>query len=103
MKLYTLNFRGNETYITDLRIKQDERINDLYYYNIRHDDEGTPCSLEKVVVFDHWGTLVSIKSLDHLLDESNFTELTEKEINDLYKAITELSTIKHEDMLKEEE
>lgn len=88
MILKKMIFRENEVYLTDLRIKPQDRIKGLYYYDIRHDEKGTPCSIEHGVLMNHWGTIVSIKNIDNILDirwkhEKKCTYLIEDDNNDL--------------------
>lgn len=106
MKLNKMTFRGDKVWITDLRIKPSDRINDLYYYDIRDNSEGEPCSIEDFVMVNHWGTIVSTKNLDHLLTQSwgngrRRIDLIEDEVSNIYTALSERSSIEHEDILKE--
>lgn len=81
MKLGKVNFRGNDIYITDLRIKKDQRKEGLYYYNIRHtdDDWGEPYSLEHSVLVNHFGSIVAKEEISEL-NNCSFIELTDEEI-----------------------
>lgn len=69
--------------LTYLRIRQEEREEGLFYYNLRHSDEdwGDPYSLEKHVLVNHFGTIATMEPIP-LLEENNekndkWIELTE--------------------------
>lgn len=68
---------------TSLRIPPAERIENLHYYDVRHDDDclGEPVSVEKFVLVNHLGTIVTREPLpltDACID-GHWLELTEEE------------------------
>ncbi|UYX56048.1 hypothetical protein M3Y14_34265 (plasmid) [Bacillus thuringiensis] len=70
---------------TSLRIPQEERNSDLYYYDIRHADCGwcEPATIEPFVMVNHYGTITTTLPLE-LNDgtESNqYLVLTDEEGN----------------------
>lgn len=104
MTLSKITFRGVEGYITDRRIKS-ERRSDLFYYELRHDDEdwSQPCTIEDYVVVNHWGTICFKESIDYLLNEwwstdRLQTDLTAYEVNDIFLAISAGERIEHKDI-----
>lgn len=53
--------------LTDSRIRQEERKEGLYYYNFRDSDNGSSiASLEKHVLVNHFGTLVTTQPIEYL-------------------------------------
>lgn len=54
-------FRGIECFITDVRIKDSEKIKGFNYYGIRHSDEdwSEPVTIERAVIVNNWGTLAT--------------------------------------------
>ena len=93
MILNKINFRGYEGYITESRIKPQDRKEDLFYYELRHEDDdwSEPCTIDDFVWVNFWGTICFKESINHLLtpwSESRLsTNLTEKEIDDIWFAI----------------
>lgn len=72
---------------TCLRIPPNERIPELHYYDIRADDEsnGIPCTLERFVFINHFGTIATAQPLP--LDEDGQLLLTEEEQAVIYESI----------------
>lgn len=52
--------------LTQERIGLDSREDHLHYYSIRQDDSGDPCSIEKAVLVNHFGTLVTMRPIQYL-------------------------------------
>jgi len=51
---------GREVLFSQFRIDRDTPPKGIYAYDLRHgDDDGTPCTLEKHVVVNHFGTVLS--------------------------------------------
>lgn len=72
--------------ITILRIKGPEQEPNLFYYHIRHSDSdwGKPISVEKHVLVNHFGTLVSTVSLDFLFEKKEYYTLKPCQRNVIY-------------------
>ena len=54
-----------------------------FWYFIRHSDThgwDKPCTIEKNVYVNFWGTILSHQPLEKLFKEQNFIALTEEEI-----------------------
>lgn len=58
--------------VEQFRIKQEERDPNLFYYDIRHEDNdwGEPCSLEKRVWVNHFGTMATSEPISEEAFES---------------------------------
>lgn len=102
-----INFRGNDVYITDLRIKKVDRSPNLFYYDLRHSDEdfSVPCTVEDFVIVNHWGTMISTKDLRRILNNSwgadrICTELEEDEIELFCHALSDGLCVTHEELIK---
>lgn len=69
--------------VTQLRIKKNERKPYLYYYDIRHEDEdwGEPWSIEKRVLVNHFGTIVTSEPILEIenANHRNYILLTSEE------------------------
>lgn len=51
---------GREVLFSQLRIDRDTLPKGIYAYDLRHgDDDGVPCTLEKRVAVDHFGTVLT--------------------------------------------
>lgn len=72
---------------TSLRIKEEERDPNLYYYDIRHSDEdfGEPAEIKEFVLVNHFGTLITEEPLD--LGEEGFYILTEEDAEAILSVI----------------
>lgn len=98
MILNKMNFRGHDCYITDERIKQADRKDNLFYYELRHDDEdwSQPCTIEDFVLVNFWGTICFKSSIDYLLTSWGQgrleTELSEEEVSAIWSALGERDT-----------
>ncbi|AIF68430.1 hypothetical protein GZ22_18575 (plasmid) [Terribacillus saccharophilus] len=71
-------FRGVDVVlIIKARLKRDTRDKDLYYYDIRHgDDWTTPVCLERGVMANFYGTMVTLQPIKELhKTDDNFPEL----------------------------
>lgn len=65
MKYHELVLFGQKMYVTDFRVQQKDRDSNLFYYEIRHSDDGwEPATIEKNVWVNHFGTLVSNKEIE---------------------------------------
>lgn len=97
MKFGIANIRGIEVYVTDVRVGSNvKKRSDLYHYQIRHSDEdwGDPCTIEPSVLVNHYGDIVSRKSLDHLLDTKakwKQLQLEDSDVEEIYKALATAS------------
>lgn len=51
---------------SSLRVPKSERDDNLFYYEIRHDDEcqGIPCELADFIFVNHLGTIATSKPLN---------------------------------------
>lgn len=63
--------------VTHLRVREQKE--GLYYYGIRHCDQdfGEPITVEKNVLVNHFGTLITKQELD--FKGYDYIELTEEE------------------------
>lgn len=63
-----INIFGQKAYVTDFRIPAKDRLPELFYYDIRHSDVnlGEPSTIEKRVIVNHFGVLVTTKELDFM-------------------------------------
>lgn len=51
---------GRDVLFTGARIDRDTLPRGIYAYDLRHgDDDGVPCTLEKHVVVNHFGTVLT--------------------------------------------
>lgn len=51
---------GRDVLFTQTRVDRDTLPKGIYAYDLRHDDDdGIPCTLEKHVVVNHFGTVLS--------------------------------------------
>lgn len=91
MELYEIDFRGEKVYITDLRIRKQDMSKNLYYYDIKYNDEEMPCSIEQHVLMNHWGTMVSTKNINNILfgRHTRSTCITEEEALSFCNALYE--------------
>lgn len=59
---------GKEAYglFTDLRVKRDTLPENVFAYDIRHDDDslGIPCEIQKFVLVNHYGCILTNKEID---------------------------------------
>lgn len=61
-----LKLRGKSVvYATSLRIPTSERLEDLFYYDVRSSDEnsGVPASIKRGVMVNHLGTIATTEPL----------------------------------------
>jgi hypothetical protein len=77
-------FRGVPViHVTGARIRQEDRQEGLYYYDIRHSDEdwGYPCTVEPYVLVNHFGTMVTTEPIEIEPDENGdvYLEITDEE------------------------
>lgn len=107
IKLNKIDFRGHEIYVTYSRIRAHDRVDKLFYYDIKSDNKWyIPCSIEEYVLVNHWGTIVSKTNLNKLLihdwmEKKRRTDLTEEEASSINEALGLEDYIKYEDILKE--
>ena len=86
---------GNILRVTESRVPEQERLPGLFYYEVRHgDDWGTPLTIEKHVLVNFWGTVVTTAPLelkDRLEGEMmlDYLDLTPKERNLLISMSTQ--------------
>ena len=52
---------GHDCLYTDMRIDRRSMPKGMYAYDLRHGDDGIPCTLEKHVVVNHFGTVLSTR------------------------------------------
>lgn len=79
--------------VTCRRIRQSEEQEGLHYYRIRHtdDDWGQPWSVEKYVLVNHYGTVVTSEPIPYLEETPSesegkrYIELTEDEIQFIFE------------------
>ncbi len=66
--------------LEDTRIPAKERDPNLHYYECRHSesDWSQPCSVEKWVVVNFWGTIITRKSLP-IPSTGDYIDLTKNE------------------------
>lgn len=98
MKLGKVNLRGKELYITDKRIRDNEQIEGLNYYHIRHTDAdwSEPCSIEHKVTVNHFGSVVTKDDLSELIN-NDYIELTDEETQLIQRAVA-TANIEYEDI-----
>jgi L-rhamnose isomerase len=69
--------------VTGARIRQEDRQEGFYYYDIRHsdDDWGYPCTVEPYVLINHFGTIVTTQPIEFEPDENGdaYLEITDEE------------------------
>ena len=69
----------NIVYITSARITKDNRMENLYYYDIRSDDEGfTPIEICKSVMVNHFGTIVTDGPIEEIENGATLEILSEE-------------------------
>ena len=77
-----------EIEIRSTRIKPTERDGSLYYYDIRHDEDwDNPVTIEKKVIVNHWGTLVSTVNLDALFESEDYVNITPEQQSLIYEHV----------------
>lgn len=61
-----INIFDQKAYVTDFRIPKKTRLPEFFYYDIRHSDIslGEPSTIEKRVIVNYFGVLVTTKELD---------------------------------------
>jgi len=67
---------------TSLRISAKDRDPNLYYYEIRHDDDGfSPTTIEHSVLVNHFGTIAFKKPLElkHYDNKALILKLAQKQ------------------------
>lgn len=66
---------------TSLRVPKEERDPNLYYYDVRHDDDciGIPSEVSKFVMVNHLGTIITKGELPLTDFGGSCLELTEEE------------------------
>lgn len=71
--------------LEDKRIPKAERDPNKFYYELRHADNdwSVPITVEKNVLVNFWGTLISDKP--YPLNDGGFHSLTEDEVDDLLR------------------
>ena len=69
--------------VTEARIRQEDRQEWLYYYDIRHSDEdcGYPCTVEPHVLVNHFGTMATTEPIEIGPDKNGdaYLEITDEE------------------------
>ena len=90
-KSIKINFRGYDCELIRDRIRPIDTPG-KYVYNIRHDDNEQPCTLEQHVQVNYWGTLISDTEID-LLDGSlydHYSILSQFEIDQLNEIMNKI-------------
>lgn len=89
------SIRGIEVYVTDSRITK--RRSGLYHYEIRHDEDWMPSTIEKRVVVDHYGTVVCRQSLDFLFkgvkQGADYILLNGDEVFSIFESLNEMNML----------
>ena len=84
------HFRGVPViHVTALRIRQEQREIDLFYYDIRHAEEdwSEPVTVEPHVLVNHFGTIVTTKPISFEPDDDGnaYLEITNEEKDEILK------------------
>ncbi len=60
-KFENVTVLGKPMLFTSLRVDKNTVPENLFVYEVRHDDDctGIPCELAKWVMVNHWGTVIS--------------------------------------------
>lgn len=78
---HNIEIFGHKAYVVGQRVPQNEQSPELFYYGIRYNDtDFEPPTIEKLVIGNHWGTLVTAEALD-------FRGLDYIELNDTQKQL----------------
>jgi len=74
-----INIFGHEAYVSDFRLPAKGRFPELFYYDIRHSDTdlGEPSTIEKDVLVNYYGTLVTTKELN--FGDSDYIPLSDEQ------------------------
>ena len=75
---YYMDFRENEFLIVENRIPEQNREKDLYYYELREYDNEDGYTIEKKVVVNFAGTLISNIELLHNKEYMDYNEFLKK-------------------------
>jgi hypothetical protein len=69
----------------DLRIPKEKRDPNRYYYELRHADNDWSCpiTVEKAVLVNFWGTLISDKP--YSLNDGGYYSLSEDEVDEFVR------------------
>lgn len=88
---------GKEVLFTCLRVDRSTVPEGMYAYDVRHDDDcqGIPVEIQKFVLVNHWGTVITKEPLD--LGEYGYLYLEEDDWNyegytktlDEYRGVTQ--------------
>ena len=78
MKLHEIEIVG----ATCERISHEKRNENLFYYEVRHDDccVGEPISIQKSVMVNHWGTIITKQPISDLDNGCLFLSDEESEL-----------------------
>ena len=85
INIRTVNFRGQEVTVYEDQRLRDDRLPHLYYYEMRHPDNdlSIPATVERFVLVNFWGTLISTEPLDFQKDPASgldeYIDLSEEE------------------------
>lgn len=55
-----MDMLGQQVLFTNMRVDRDTVPQDLYVYDVRHDDDctGEICEIKPFVMVNHWGTII---------------------------------------------
>ncbi|WP_455529755.1 LPD28 domain-containing protein [Ruminococcus sp.] len=74
-----MNMLGQYVLFTNMRVDRDTVPQDLYVYDVRHDDDctGGICEIKPSVMVNHWGTIICKESIE--MDEFWHSKFVDKD------------------------
>ncbi len=74
-----MNMLGQYVLFTNMRVDRDTVPQDLYVYDVRHDDDctGEICEIKPSVMVNHWGTIICKEPIE--MDEFWHSKFVDKD------------------------
>lgn len=74
-----MNMLGQYVLFTNMRVDRDTVPQDLYVYDVRHDDDctGEICEIKPSVMVNHWGSIICKEPIE--MDEFWHSKFVDKE------------------------
>lgn len=83
-----LEICGQTVLFTSARIDRKTIPNELYAYDLRHDDgcQGNICEIKPLVAVNHWGTIICKEPIE--MNEHGYRLVAEEEYNYIGESVT---------------
>lgn len=74
-----MDMLGQRVLFTNMRVDRDTVPQDLYVYDVRHDDDckGEICEIKPSVMVNHWGTIICKEPIE--MDEVWHSKFVDKD------------------------